>query len=592
MPPKYTSTDNLTDWGREAKRLNGLTKAMIVEYIESLGGDASTKTLKADLIGAVSRMTAHQYDSQGNLLPTNGTQEESTPDPTSKVDTMLRAKDQGPAHVVIVARAGTGKTTTLVEGLKAMRGLPTKITPSPQQEAIWTELRKSESAKSVCFVAFNKSIATELQARVPAGCNAMTMHSMGLKAVTAAFGRVQINAYRVSDIISETTERDIRELRKNSPVLLKATEDLVGMCKMNLADPTREDLEELASYYDVDLNGSRDQVMELVPQVVERCKDVARDGCIDFNDMIWLPVALGLNVYRYDLLLVDEAQDLNRCQQSLAKMAGRRLVLCGDPKQAIYGFAGADAQSMPRMISELSATPQGCVELPLTVTRRCGHAIVKEANKYVRDFSAHESNGPGGVGTARYDGEKDTYHSQVQDGNMILCRVNAPLVSQCFKFLKMGRKANIQGRDIGQGLISTVRKMKATNTTGLIEKLSDWLHRETTKEQAKRNPNENKIIALQDRVDCIICFCDGLDTPEQVISKIEGVFTDDRSNTGIKLSSIHKAKGLEADTVWFLQPKGATVPHPMAKSDWQKAQEYNILYVGITRAINTLVFVS
>src|SRR6185503_5121579 len=66
-------------------------------------------------------------------------------------------------HLIIEARAGTGKTTTLIEGLKYMRGLSVSITPSPQQQAVWDQLKLSADAQSVCFVAFNKSIATELQ---------------------------------------------------------------------------------------------------------------------------------------------------------------------------------------------------------------------------------------------------------------------------------------------------------------------------------------------------------------------------------------------------------------------------------------------
>jgi hypothetical protein len=597
-------------------------------------------------------------------------------------------------HVIIEALAGTGKTTTLVEGLKRLLGLPTSIDPSPQQQAIWEALELSKGVTSICFVAFNKGIATELQQRVPAGVNAMTMHSLGLKAVTAAFGRVQISDYRVSDIIADLLGKDLRDLKRTDFELVKATENLVRLCKMNLVGTDvaghRGDwldvegfnaaLDQLASHYDVELNGSRDKVYELVPKVLERCLDVNRDRKIDFNDMIWLPVALDLPVTQYDLLLVDEAQDLNRCQQQLAKKTGRRIVMCGDKHQAIYGFAGADAESIDRMKQELSMgkcravidqhTPNeckvadgtawdafphndecrcvyegtGCLVLPLTVTRRCGKAIVEEAKRIVPEFEAHESNCDGTISRAMFkadrvypgcatDKEKacvhgnpwggdcphcdgynqpktispspdnklvmihadGSYRDRVLDGDMCICRVNAPLVSQCFRFLKAGRKAEIQGRDIGQGLISTVKKVTKglTNPTvaDLVEKLSDWVHQETEKENRKRMPSEARIIAITDRYDCLLCFTEGVTRVEDVIAKIERVFTDNRTSPGIKLSTIHKAKGLEAKRVFLLEPEGATVPHPMAKSQWQKGQEMNLRYVAITRAIEELVYV-
>jgi DNA helicase-2/ATP-dependent DNA helicase PcrA len=303
----------------------------------------------------------------------------------------------GSPHLIVEARAGTGKTTTLVEGLKLLKGIPTAgFIPSPQQKSVFDAIYLSVGkVQSICFVAFNKSIATELQARVPQGCDAMTMHSLGLKAVTKAFGRLDINGYTTQDIISELLHKDIRELRKDKPAVVKATEDLVSLCKMNLCNNgSQDELAELAAHYEVDLNGSSEEVFALVPRVLERAKEPK--GRINFDDMIWLPVVLGLPVNQYDLLLVDEAQDLNRCQQALAKRAGKRLVLCGDPKQAIYGFAGADAESMPRLYKELGAEKRGCVQLPLTVTRRCGKAIVAEARQYVPEFEAHESNSAGG----------------------------------------------------------------------------------------------------------------------------------------------------------------------------------------------------
>ena len=215
------------------------------------------------------------------------------------------------------------------------------------------------------------------------------------------------------------------------------------------------------------------------------------------------------------------------------------------------------------------------------------------------DFDYHESNCEGTILSANYKGEVTeivdgvvkSYHQLTMDGDMILCRVNAPLVSQCFKFLKAGRKAQIQGRDVGQGLINLIKKLKAEDLCDLEEKLSDWHHAEAQKELAKRSPNEDRLIALQDKMDCLQCFMEDANTVEEVTNKIEAVFTDDRDNPGIKLSSAHKAKGLEAERVFLLMPEGAKVPHPMAKTKWAVEQESNILYVMITRARKELVYV-
>ncbi len=527
-------------------------------------------------------------------------------------DRLRKARDTGvdnAPHVIVIARAGTGKTTTLVEGLKRVKGIESALTPSPQQAAVWEAMEQSRGrVQTICFAAFNRSIRDELKKRMPAGCDCYTFHGLGLKSVTKALGNVQVNQYRVRDILARLLNCDSRVMMRREPTLVKAVEDLVGLCKMNLSD----DYAGLASHYNVELNGDRERVFRLVPQVLEACKDPRADGCIDYDDMVWLPIVLDLPVYRYDMLLVDEAQDLNRCQHALIKKTGRRLVLCGDPRQAIYGFAGADADSMPRLERELSATDRGCVALPLTVTRRCGKAIVKEAQQYVPEFEAHESNPPGTITVARMrkfretgqmedPQDAETYHDRVAFGDMVLCRCNAPLVSECFRFLKAGRKAQIQGRDVATSLVRTIRKalrlkpedeLSAYDVPALVQAVSDYIYAERRTEEAKRNPSEGRLMNLQDRLDCILAFCEGGSTARDVVNRIEQVFTDETAGDGIRLSSVHKAKGLEAKRVFLLRPEEAPFPHPMAKSAWAREQEYNLLYVAITRAIEELVYVS
>ena len=185
------------------------------------------------------------------------------------------------------------------------------------------------------------------------------------------------------------------------------------------------------------------------------------------------------------------------------------------------------------------------------------------------------------------------YRTLVQDGDMVLCRTNAPLVSQCFRFLREGRRAVIRGRDVEAGLVKLVRKLAKDDpipVVGLIQRLSDWLHTETAKEQAKRNPDEAKIDRMTDQHDCLVCFCDGIESVEGVVRKIEAIFTDNAS-PGITLSSIHRAKGLEAFRVFYLKPKG-TGPRLDKMQGWELEQEKNLEYVAVTRAINELIFVS
>ena len=86
---------------------------------------------------------------------------------------------------------------------------------------------------------------------------------------------------------------------------------------------------------------------------------------------------------------------------------------------------------------------------------------------------------------------------------------------------------------------------------------------------------------MQDKYDCIVCFKEDQETVAGVIARVEEIFTDSRDNQCIKLSSVHKAKGLEASRVFVLAfTLRDTSP-----------EEMNIQYVAITRAKDVLVWV-
>ena len=515
--------------------------------------------------------------------------------PLEKAKRNQSVKKAAAPHLVVQARAGTGKTTTLVEGLNALRGVETRIKPSEQQAAVWEALKESKGAARVGFVAFNKKIAEELQRRVPGDVEASTMHSMGNRAVKDALGYLKVNNYRVKDLACEISGINPYDLRRHNMVkereFVGLVEDLVSKCKMGLVDPTPENLMAIVDHYGLDIVGNWPHVCELTAKVLEACKTPQKDRRIDFDDMVWLPVVLDLFVGGYDLLLVDEAQDLGRCQQALAKKAGKRLVFVGDDRQAIYGFAGADSEALPRLMNELGDTGVGCDVLPLTVTRRCSKAVVERAQKYVPDFIAHESNR---VGAIKHD-HRDTYQDRVREGEMIISRINAPLVTECFSLINQKRKANIIGRDIGAGLIHLVNKIdKGSNLPPeqLLEALQQWQMAEIDRENNKRDPSDSRLQAISDKAHCVEMFV--LNTMkseegwsvEKLTSSIDSVFADNTTN-GIKLASIHKSKGLEAENTFLLE-----VPRFDSKNEWQRVQEDNLEYVALTRAMDTATYVS
>lgn len=453
------------------------------------------------------------------------------------VDTLQPGK-----HVVVEALAGTGKTSTIVEALNYV-----------------------SRDESVLLCAFNKAIATELQARVPHGVQVMTLHSLGLKTITRSLGRLQIDADLVKGQLRELLpDWHAREART-------AIAKLVGVAKGSLAESPAQ-LDALADAFQIEIpeGWDRAKIIRVAAELLASGREPS--GRIDFDDMIWLPIARDLRLPAFDWVFVDETQDLNPAQlEMVVRAAGSKgsIVAIGDRRQSIYGFRGADRDAIPRMIRRLDATV-----LPLSVTYRCPSRVVREAQALVPALEAAPGAPEGIVRSAAVqDLERDA-----RAGDYVISRSNAPLLALCWRWIRAGVKAEVKGRDIGAGLVTWI---KGTNAT-TIERLTTCAQAWYSTECKRLTELDRDLTAASDKYECILSLCEGCSTVDSVIAKIGRIFGEG-SGGGILLMSTHRSKGLEADRVWLLRD---------TYLKWsQTEEEKNLLYVGITRAKKELVYV-
>jgi DNA helicase-2/ATP-dependent DNA helicase PcrA len=543
-------------------------------------------------------------------------------------------------HGMVIARAGTGKTFTQVIGVanaykdklwnKVVRNLGFDPQPSNQQQQIWDFINQ-EKPKSVIYTAFNNSIVKQfnkdymwlVQAleAINVRLEFRTLHSLGFAACRRKF-RLKwgsVSKYKSRDLLSILWGRDLREIWKEKVTVIEAVEDLVRKVKINLAHewdgPAPEpgatemssltvsdaELLRLAAHYNIDTEGQDDEVFDTTRKILNM--SLAETDRLDFEDQVWMPHVYDMPVWeKFQLGLVDESQDLNKVQQELVFRNCDRILLVGDDRQAIYGFAGADVASMENVKERLLADRRGCVEMHLTVTRRCGTAIVDAAKVIVPDFEAHPANLRGEVVTMPYAQAEEAMGGR----DMVVCRTNAPLVKLCFGLLKQGRRCHIQGRDIGEGFHKLIKQSGATTVDGLLEWLESYEHNMLERMKKRMIVDEDALIALQDQCACLRMFAESALELHDVEEKINKVFrikpgkrkynedddeeSDDPNAEDIKLTSVHRAKGLEAQTVWIIRPE--KMPHPKAKTEWAKLQEMNLKYVAYTRAISKLVLVT
>jgi hypothetical protein len=182
----------------------------------------------------------------------------------------------------------------------------------------------------------------------------------------------------------------------------------------------------------------------------------------------------------------------------------------------------------------------------------------------------------------------------MQEGDMGIGRVNKVLIPIAYQLIRMRKKVVIRGRDIGEGLISLIKKMKAKSIEDLLAKLGKWFDRETRKLCAKENVVDASLLqkgmtkyqSLEDKVCCIEALCDGIETLDELISTVQKLFADfddsGKPKQAIVLGTVHRTKGLEAHNITILDPEN--FPHSMARQPYEKIQERNLIYIACTRA--------
>ena len=82
---------------------------------------------------------------------------------------------------------------------------------------------------------------------------------------------------------------------------------------------------------------------------------------------------------------------------------------------------------------------------------------------------------------------------------------------------------------------------------------------------------------------------EGLTTGDAVINRISNIFSDDQVD-GICFSTIHKSKGLENDRVFVICEDKLFLKAAMRQA-WSAQQEYNLVYVMMTRAKHYLGYI-
>ena len=472
----------------------------------------------------------------------------------------------GVGNLLIEACAGSGKTTTLINALNHIN-----------------------ENKKILFCAFNTDIVKELEKKIGKKDNIeiTTIHGLGRKIVRLNLRKdIELNEYKYSNYLYNNLHIYAEKYHNVNKNNLNEVIKLVSLMRDNLADNEHDGLRIINKY---GINCTHDELLMAVDTVRWGTENT---DVIDYTDMIYLPSALNMQPWKcqYDYIFVDEAQDLSAAQLSIVlkcQKINTRFVFVGDPNQAIYGFSGSDAESFDN-IKRMANMKL----MPLSISYRCAKKIVTLAQTIVPSIQYNESSPTGEI---VYDADLN----DVVDGDMIICRNNAPLMEIYYNLLREGKKCYIKGKDIGTNLINMINStyIEVLNPDmkedGVFARLNEKLNNLVNNIMNTYNIDEESALntitctSFIDKINALKIISENFTTASEVKAEIEKIFIDNEED-GISLSTVHKSKGLEANNVFIAFP--SLMPSKSAKLDWEIKQEKNLKYVAFTRAKLKLCF--
>ncbi|UQN09669.1 UvrD-helicase domain-containing protein [Deinococcus sp. QL22] len=474
-------------------------------------------------------------------------------------------------HLVLRATAGSGKTTTLTE-------------------AAWHLGSESggSDVKGVYF-AYNKHSVEAVGPRLPPGIRASTLHAYGRRVLCGVRGPQMAldndRSLRLAELVYSSEPVSRRQLRGAARMWDLAREYVLN------EDSHDDDLVALAADAEWPENDGVAGLRRVLRAFrYHSIQDWHAGGLPDFTDFLWLPLELGLGRGTLGAALVDEAQDLTPLRQRfvthlLGLESGEaqealptgRFIAVGDPEQAIYTYAGADPRGLWRLAERLSAQ-----ELPLSVSFRCPvtHvALARTASEFIQPSGAAQA------GTVEHVAADAAHYGR---GDVVLCRLNAPLLRLALLLMTRHISVNIRGRDLATRLETAAQEAFAVpaDEEAVPDRVAALYERRARPLQYRAGEGDRAakkaLGELNDLCSCLrllalraAASAGGKATLSSVSGVLRGLYREDAD---VLLSTVHRAKGLEWERVTLLYPEQMPMPYG------DPEEERCVLFVALTRS--------
>ncbi|KAM3832380.1 F-box DNA helicase 1 [Vipera latastei] len=485
--------------------------------------------------------------------------------PTSEQQQILNHTLTPGEVVKIVAFAGTGKTSTLI-----------------QYAQKWSHLR-------FLYLAFNKTIAQQASQLFPANVACKTIHSLAYAEVGRHYRRKlnlgSLTSYLVSFALSNRKGQSPFIRAKSVIQTLEAffasadvsiTVDHTPIwCKNNRGEKVLVDKHEKQIIVE-----EAKQIwskMRMLSPTGKMAQRMTHDGYLK----LWQLQKPSLS--DYDVILVDEAQDCTPAVMAIVRSQPCGVILVGDPHQQIYTFRGA--------VNTLSDVPYSRI-FYLTQSFRFGFEIayvgatILDVSKKVRKkmlVGNKEESDVRGVGVEGQVARLSRTNKTVFEDAVNLTSGDAPAQIHFLGGLKAFGLEKIH--DLWK-LLHPELKLEIKDPF-----FNKWVEKGFASIKDYADKAEDK--QLEIKIAIVEKYRDRI--PE-LVEKISRCHVLAPKKADYILGTVHKAKGLEFDTV---QVAGdfASIPYtwpylgrmPRSPPEAVPEDEWNLLYVAVTRAKKRLI---
>jgi ATP-dependent DNA helicase UvrD/PcrA len=341
-----------------------------------------------------------------------------------------------------------------------------------------------------------------------------------------------------------------------------------------------------------------------------------RTGQIDFEDMLSMatrllddyPAAAAEVAERFLAITVDEYQDVNPLQHALLdRFLGGRDEICvvGDDYQTIYAFTGASTEYLlefperypkahvVRLEENYRSSPQVLV---------VANGLAARMGGFEKELHATQPEGPNPTARVVTDGAAEVafvlgeVRRLHRDGipfeeMAVIYRINAR--SEAFEEAFAGAEVPYQVRDGAflrrpgpRAVLAGLKRAGSGSVVSLVEAATDAIGFDegSTSDDAEEITRQSDLGRLRALASEYTGATGDEGSLADFVAELSRRFSTEKEGRGVNLLTYHRAKGLEFEAVFLPRLLDNELPFRSQRAAADPDEERRLLYVGITRA--------